>query len=76
MQTPVRGADVAVVVDISRGGLRFVSFKRYERGDWMRVAAPYTEAGTNIFVPAEIVRVQKRAAAGLPGEYALMFRSP
>lgn len=76
MQTPVRGTDVAVVVDISRGGLRFVSFKRYERGDWMQVAAPYTEGGTNIFVPAEIVRVQKRAAAGMPGEYALMFRSP
>jgi hypothetical protein len=76
MQTPMRGTDVAMVVDISRRGLRFVSFKRYERGDWMRVAAPYTEGGANIFVPAEIVRVEKRAAAGMPGEYALMFRSP
>lgn len=43
LQTPVRGTDVAVVVDISRGGLRFVSSKRYEPGDWLRVAAPYTE---------------------------------
>jgi hypothetical protein len=76
LQTPVRGTEVAVVVDISRGGLRFVSSKRYERGDWLRVAAPYTEGGTNIFVPAEIVRIGKRAADGMPGEYALMFRSP
>lgn len=76
LQTPVRGTDVAVVVDISRGGLRFVSSKGYERGDWLRVAAPYTEGGTNIFVPAEIVRIEKRAANGMPGEYALMFRSP
>ncbi len=76
VQTPVRGTDVVVVVDISRGGLRFVSSKRYARGDWMRVAAPYTEGGTNIFVPAEIVRIAKRAADGMPGEYVLMFRSP
>jgi hypothetical protein len=75
LQTPVRGTDVAVVVDISKGGLRFVSSKNYERGDWLRVAVPYTEGGTNIFVPAEIVRIEKRAAGSMPGVYALKFRS-
>lgn len=52
-----------------------MSSKSYEPGDWLRVAAPYIEGGTNIFVPAEIVRIEKRAADGMPGEYALVFRS-
>jgi hypothetical protein len=75
VETPVRGPDVVVVVNMSRGGLRFVSSKRYDRGDWMKVAAPYTPGGNNIFVPAEIVRIHKHPADGMPGEYALIFRS-
>ena len=75
VQTPVRGTDIVLVVNMSRDGLRFVSSKRYERGDWMKVAAPYTAGGNNIFVPAEIVRVHRRLADGMPGEYALVFRS-
>jgi hypothetical protein len=74
VETPVRGTDVVLVVNMSKGGLRFVSSKRYEFGDWMKVAVPYTPGGNNIFVPAEIVRVLKSAAHGMPGEYALVFR--
>ena len=74
LETPVRGTDIVSIVDIAKGGLRFVSSKRYERGDWLRVAAPYTAGGNNIFVSAEIVRVHKAAGDGLPGEYALKFR--
>jgi hypothetical protein len=74
VETPVRGADVVRVINMSKSGLRFVSTKRYECGDWMKVAVPYTPGGNNIFVPAEIVRVLKSAAPGLPGEYALVFR--
>jgi len=75
VQTPVRGTDIVLVVNMSKGGLCFVSSKRYQRGDWMKVAAPYTAGGNNIFVPAEIVRVHRRMADGMPGEYALVFRS-
>ena len=74
VETPVRGTDIVVVVNMSKGGLCFVSSKRYERGDWMKVAVPYTPGGNNIFVPAEIVRVHKSAGHGFPGEYALVFR--
>jgi hypothetical protein len=75
VQTPVRGTDIVLVVNMSRGGLRFLSSKRYDRGDWMKVAAPYTLGGNNIFVPAEIVRIHKSAVDGMLGEYALKFRS-
>jgi hypothetical protein len=75
LQTPVRGTDVVLMVNMSRSGLRFVSSKRYDTGDWMKVAAPYTPGGNNIFVPAEIVRIHRRPADGIPGEYALIFRS-
>jgi hypothetical protein len=75
VETPVRGIDIVVVVDMSKGGLRFVSTRRYECGDWMRVAVPYIPGANNIFVSAEVVRVHKGAADGVPGEYALIFRS-
>jgi hypothetical protein len=68
-------ADEVVIVNISRGGLRFVSCNRYNRGEWLRVAAPHTAGGNNIFVGAEIVRVQNRAGDGIQCEYALVFRS-
>jgi hypothetical protein len=68
-------ADEVLIVNMSRGGLRFVSCNRYTRGDWLRVAAPYIAGGNNIFVGAEIVRVQKHAGDGTAGEYALAFRS-
>ena len=70
-----RGSDIVVVVDLSKGGLRFLSFKQYHRGDEVRVAVPYTVAGNNIFVAAEIVRMQKVRSDCIPGEYALVFRS-
>ena len=67
VQTPVRGTDIVLVVNMSRGGLRFVSSKRYERGDWMKVAVPYTAGGNNIFVPAEIVRSPPTRCRGHAG---------
>jgi PilZ domain len=69
------GSDIVAVVDLSKGGLRFLSFKRYHPGDGVRVAVPYTVAGNNIFVTAEIVRMQKVRSDCIPGEYALVFRS-
>jgi PilZ domain len=74
LETPVRGTDVVAVINISKGGLRFVSGKNYELGDWMKVSVPYTPGGNNIFVAAEIVRVVRAAGNGVPGEYALKFR--
>jgi hypothetical protein len=68
-------ADVVVVVDMSKSGLRFQSCRQYRRGDYVRVAAPYMVAGNNIFVAAEIVRIQQQGFATTPGEYALTFRS-
>lgn len=53
------GDDVVACEDISRGGLRFKSRKRYTVKFKIEVAAPYTPGVQNFFVPAEIVHVQE-----------------
>lgn len=51
--------DVAVCEDMSRGGLRFKSRKRYFERSMIEVAAPYTPGTQSIFVNARIVFVQE-----------------
>ncbi len=60
-----RGAeqDIAVVLDMSRGGIRIRSSSPYEIGSRVLVAAPYTEGAANILVPARVVRRKEVAGA-------------
>ncbi len=51
--------DVVACEDMSRGGIRFKSKKRYFETTQIEVAVPYTEGGNSIFVPAKIVYVQE-----------------
>lgn len=49
--------DIVTCEDMSRGGLRFVSGKRYHEKSLIEVASPYSTGVPGIFVPAEIVYV-------------------
>lgn len=53
------GEDIVVCEDVSRGGLRFKSPKRYDSDTPIEVAVPYSPGSQNIFVPARIIRVQE-----------------
>jgi hypothetical protein len=65
--------DVVDVLDLSRGGVHFVSMIDYYKGTIVEVAVPYTNGGLNVFVPAEIARIQSRPSSGLPGDYGLRY---
>ena len=54
-----RGDDVVTCEDMSRGGLRFKSHKRYYDRTLIDVAVPYTPGQPSIFVPAQIVFFQE-----------------
>jgi hypothetical protein len=55
--------DIVTYEDISRGGLRFKSRRRYVEGSMIEIAVPYSLGSPSIFVSAQIVRVRE-----LPGE--------
>ena len=52
---PQYGEEVAVTVNVSRGGFRFRSPKRYREGWVVEAALPYSRTTANIFAPAQIV---------------------
>ena len=51
--------DIVACEEMSRGGLRFTSGKRYVQLSTIEVAVPYSPGALNIFVPALIDRVQE-----------------
>jgi len=65
--------DVVEVIDLSRGGVHFVSFVDYYKDTMVEVAVPYTEGGANVFVPAAVVRIQSRPTSGIPGDFGLRY---
>jgi len=65
--------DVVDVLDLSRGGVHFLSFVDYYKGTMVEVAVPYTDGGANVFVPAEVARVQCRPTSGIPGDFGLRY---
>jgi hypothetical protein len=68
------GENVIVnLVDISRGGACFTSYVNFQPGTPVLIATHYIEGGQNIFQLGRIVRVQHRAMATLPGEFAVEF---
>ncbi len=59
IRQPGQTLDIVVCEDMSRGGLRFKSRKRYFETSTIEVAAPYTAGTQSIFVNARIVYVQE-----------------
>jgi hypothetical protein len=64
---------VVDVVDISRGGLCFLSFEQFSPKTTISIATHYIEGGQNIFQDGRIVRVRQKRAGMLPTEYAVEF---
>jgi len=54
-----RDDDVVTCEDMSRGGLRFKSHRRYYDRTLIEVAVPYNSGQPAIFVPAQIVFIQE-----------------
>ena len=73
LRRPGNPDDVVGVIDLSRGGVHFVSYVDYGKGAIVEVAVPFTNGGANVFVPAEVVRVQCRPSAGIPGDFGLRY---
>jgi len=65
--------DVVDVIDLSRGGVHFLSFTEYYRNTVVEVAVPFTEGAANVYVPAEVVRIQCRPTGGIPGDFGLRY---
>jgi hypothetical protein len=59
IRQPGQTLDVVACEDMSRGGLRFKSRKRYFERSAIEIAAPYTPGTQSIFVHARIVFVQE-----------------
>jgi len=59
IRQPGQTLDVVVCEDMSRGGLRFKSRKRYFERSTIEVAVPYSPGAQSIFVHARIVFVQE-----------------
>ncbi|MFB3915362.1 MAG: PilZ domain-containing protein [Terriglobales bacterium] len=51
----IGGDDLVQVFDLSKGGVRLRSHKRYRVGQWIQIAVPYTPGAANIFSQARIV---------------------
>lgn len=67
IEGPDRTPEVAELINISRGGVCFRSHRVYPLHCQIRVAAPYTDGSTNVFVPARIVRVHRDSWGGVYG---------
>lgn len=65
--------DVVIVLDMSRGGIRFQSFRNYDAGMMLEVAVPYTDGGANVFTSAQIVRVGSPPRETFPGDFAAAY---
>jgi PilZ domain len=66
IRQPGAEEDLVRTVDVSRGGLRFVSSRTYHPDSWVEVAVPYTRGAANIFIGGRIVR-----GSDLPGGQGL-----
>lgn len=69
---PQLGEEVAVTENVSRGGFRFKSRKRYAKDEIIEAALPYAPGGANIFAPAQIVYAGKIAEEAM-GVFGAMY---
>ncbi len=72
-QAPPAGDDAVKVVDVSRGGVRFLSSRIYVLNAIVQAAVPYTAAAENLFIPARIVWRRTEHAIR---EYGLAYIRP
>ncbi len=72
-QPPPAGDDAVKVVDVSRGGVRFLSTRIYVVNTIVQAAVPYTAAAENLFIPARIVWRRTEHAIR---EYGLAYIRP
>ena len=63
--------EIVTAKDLSRRGVRFTTSTVYAVGTMVKVAAPYTLGGNNIYLSGRVVREHKRPTRLIPGEYAL-----
>jgi len=54
VRTPQFGEEIVLTEDVSRGGFRFKSPKRYPKGPIIEIAVPYSKKAGSIFVLAQI----------------------
>lgn len=68
------GSTVMVnLLNISRGGVCFISDEEFYTGTPVSIATHYIEGGQNIYQDGRIIRVQRKPSSMLPGEYAVEF---
>ena len=75
-QPGFQGEEVVPVMNISRGGLCFVSGSVYFPGSNLEVAAPFTKGAANVFVPSRVVRVEKLDSQKLTKYGVAYLRDP
>ncbi len=62
VRQPGSDPDIVNVLDMSRGGVRFESKRRYRRFSWVEIAVPYIGGGAaEVFVPGRIARIIERS---------------
>ena len=66
--------DVVLVMDASKGGIRFRSQKNYSISEWVQVSVPYTPGTANIF--AQGIIAWRRASSETWNEYGLKYIRP
>jgi hypothetical protein len=72
-QPPPTGDDAVKVVDVSRGGVRFLSSRIYLVNTIVQAAVPYTASAENLFIPARIIWRRTEHAIR---EYGLAYIRP
>jgi|tagenome__1003787_1003787.scaffolds.fasta_scaffold20247326_2 hypothetical protein len=63
--------EIVTAKDLSRRGVRFTTSTVYTIGTMVKVAAPYTLDGDNIYLSGRVVREHRRPTRYIPGEYGL-----
>lgn len=65
--------DVVDVINYSRGGVRFSSFKSYQAGDTIEIATDFAPTAVNIFQKARIIGMYQRPWGTFAGEFGAQF---
>jgi hypothetical protein len=63
--------EIVIAKDLSRRGVRFTTSTVYTVGIMVKVAAPYTIDGNNVYLSGRIIREHRHPTRLIPGEYAL-----
>jgi hypothetical protein len=73
IKTEQSSSVIVDVINISRGGVCFMSFIEFHPGTQVSIAMHYIEGGHIIFQGGRIIRAKHSGSATLPGEYAIEF---